>query len=135
MNADRTTKLLLALIALGLCLNLARSGLGPQPVEAAAPQADLPAMEVALRNMEPDVEEIRRNFDRMVTVVERFERTTAALLQAQRETPSCQWRVIDTGGDPLGETGATPPVMQSLRGSEWMLKAVYGDELIFEACR
>lgn len=59
MKTDRSTKVLLALVALGLLLNAINPWIYPSPVSAAqAPPANLPMMEVHLRNIDAALEGI-----------------------------------------------------------------------------
>lgn len=131
MKTDPQIKALLVLIAIALFMNALGPWLRPAPAMAAqTPPADLPMMEVHLREMESYLEEIAPDIERIVE-----------LLIEQRDTqrlPQCDWTMIDDGGTPtIGRNGELDlsPEWERVSRSGWMLKAVHSDEFIFERCR
>ena len=128
MKSDLQIKSLLALIALALLMNALNPWLLPKPALAASTQADLPMMEVHLRNMDSYLEAVEGNVGRMVELLERDD-------PSQTE---CVWTMIDDGPTPqIGRDGATDlsPDWEEVSQAGWTLKAVHDNAFIFERCR
>jgi hypothetical protein len=127
MKADRHVKVLLAIIALALLLNALNPWLRPMPVAAQRPPADLPMMEVHLRNMDSTLDGVARNIQTLV-----------AAMAGGPEGKTCAWTVIDDGGAAdIGRDGnvSLTPAWRSVSRGGWTLEAVHGDEYVFERCR
>jgi hypothetical protein len=131
MKTDRQIKLLLALIALALFINALNPWMQPVPAFAARSQADLPAMETYLRNMDAalngSLEDIEADLSRLVALAE---------VQGSSQ-PACEWSLIDDRGTAdIGRNGEVDlaPAWALVSQAGWTLKAVHGDEFIFERC-
>lgn len=128
MKADRQIKVLLALIAAALFLNGLNPWLRPAPVLAATTQADLPAMETYLKNMDTYLADVERDVERLVQVFETSPEAGQAV---------CEWSLICDGPTPgLGRNGEINmnPDWEAISQAGWMLKAVHNDEFVFERC-
>ena len=128
MNADRGTKVLLALIAGGLFLNAISEWRQPAAVLARTTQADLPAMELYLRNMDANLTEVEREIERLVQVLE---------IEPQPTPVECVWSLVSDGGTPqISRNGVVnmSPDWEGMSEAGWSLKAVRNDEFIFERC-
>ena len=131
MKADGHGRALLAIIALGLFMNALNPWLRPTPVAAQQPPADLPMMEVHLRNIDSTLDEVENEIERLAATATLL--AGGALGQLQ-----CVWTLIDDGNTAdIGRDGQVnlPPVWETISRAGWTLKAVHGNEFVFERCR
>lgn len=130
MQADRQIKVLLATIAVALLLNGVNPWLRPMPAAAQAqPPADLPMMEVHLRNLDASMDEVENGVDRLVMLMSAMTDGMPGL---------CVWTVINDGGVAnIGLNGRVdlPPNWDFVSREGFRLKAVHGDEFVFEKCQ
>lgn len=129
VNEDRQLKVLLALIALALFANALNPWLQPPPVAAQQPPADLPMMEVHLRNMDQSMGGMANDLEQLVAVVTRLEGGSGGDGQ-------CSWTLVDD----VPTTGANGQIQATgdwaaVSSGGWSLRAVHDDGYVFERCR
>lgn len=146
MTGVRHIRILLALIAVALFLNALNPWLRPSPVAAQQPPADLPMMEVHLRNIDDsmdrfanDVRDLSEASRRMAASLEETSDDVGQLLAVtqRQQNETCVWTVIREGETSIGQDGAVSlsPAWSTVSRAGWKLRAIHGDDFVFEQCR